>query len=266
MLGLDFETTGVDPHTDRIVTATIVSVRPNGEVASAWEWLADPGVDIPAEATEMHGITTDHAQAHGWAAPDVVADIVDKLNTWWAPDIPLVVYNASYDLTMLIAECRRHNVDCPVPHRSVVDPMICDRGVDRYRKGGRKLGQVCKHYGVDLLNAHTSAADSVAAVQLARVMAGKWPRLGLAKLYQLYVMQRRWSAEWAAFLQEYKRTKADPPDPEALVDGSWPVYPLRDPEPAIQGCAEIVEGAGPCVEHRDGWCSAEDGTTIKARQ
>lgn len=44
----DLETTGVDVTTARIVTASLILLDPQGNVVRRGEWLADPGVEIPA--------------------------------------------------------------------------------------------------------------------------------------------------------------------------------------------------------------------------
>ena len=46
----DLETTGVDVTTARIVTASLILLDPQGNVVRRGEWLADPGVEIPAGA------------------------------------------------------------------------------------------------------------------------------------------------------------------------------------------------------------------------
>lgn len=60
LLAFDLETTGTDTNADRIVTATVISIAP-GKSPDIRTWLADPGVEIPAEATEVHGVSTDYA-------------------------------------------------------------------------------------------------------------------------------------------------------------------------------------------------------------
>ena len=60
----DLETTGVDVTTDRIVTAHVGLLGPDGVALRSQSWLADPGVEIPEGATAVHGITTAHARAH----------------------------------------------------------------------------------------------------------------------------------------------------------------------------------------------------------
>ena len=60
----DIETTGTDTENDRIVTAA-VSVVGGREPTESRTWLVDPGIEIPGEATAVHGITTEKAQSEG---------------------------------------------------------------------------------------------------------------------------------------------------------------------------------------------------------
>ena len=67
------------------------------------DWLADPGVEIPEQASAVHGITTERARTEGRPAADVVAEIIAAIRAVFARGVPLVVYNAPYDLTLLDA-------------------------------------------------------------------------------------------------------------------------------------------------------------------
>ena len=105
----DLETTGVDVTSARIVTAFVGVLGVDGTVISSRSWLADPGVEIPAGAAAIHGVTTERARAEGRSANLVVREIVDELAARAADGLPLVVYNAPYDLTLLKHEARRHH-------------------------------------------------------------------------------------------------------------------------------------------------------------
>ncbi|MFM9597389.1 hypothetical protein ACKI1O_49625, partial [Streptomyces scabiei] len=61
----DLETTGVDVVHDRIVTAHVGVLDADGHVIDARDWLADPGVPIPAGAAAIHGVTAERARAEG---------------------------------------------------------------------------------------------------------------------------------------------------------------------------------------------------------
>ena len=215
----DLETTGRDPQTARIVTASVVLVAPDGAVISEWEWLADPGVEIPEAAAAVHGISTEKARTEGQAASDVVAELSAVLSELWAGNTPVLAFNAAYDLTVLARESERHGVPWTEPF-PVLDPFILNKQVHRFRKGKRTLGALCDEYGVVLDAAHTSAADALATERLAAAMAEKFTELQ-APASELHTAQIGWAAEQAASLQEYFRRR----DPDAVVDGTWPVHP-----------------------------------------
>ncbi|WP_241830310.1 exonuclease domain-containing protein, partial [Parafrankia colletiae] len=155
LLAVDLETTGKDPETARIVTAACIAVGPSG-VLSRQTWLADPGVEIPAEATAVHGVSTEQARADGAPAYEVVRQIAEEIETAWAdPAIPVVAMNAAYDLTIIQRELVRHSFE-PLQIGPVLDPMVIDRAIDKWRKGSRKLEALATHYGVRLDGAHSA--------------------------------------------------------------------------------------------------------------
>lgn len=222
LAAFDVESTGINPNTDRIVTAT-VSVVGGGEPADSISWLADPGIEIPDGAAAIHGVTTERARAEGRPAAEVVAEIVDKLATETARGVPIVAFNARYDLTMLDREARRHGV-VPLSERGhsilVVDPLLIDKQLDRYRKGKRTLTAVCAFYNVELSeeDAHAADADAIAAARVAWRMGERYPELQIA-LRDLHEAQVIWAAEQAASLEEYLRTLGK----EEVVEAEWPI-------------------------------------------
>jgi len=146
----DLETTGVDVETARIVSACVAVLAADGTVVERWDWLADPGVEIPDAAAAVHGITTAQARADGRPAHVVVAEITQALRVLFALGIPLVIYNAPYDLTLLDRECRRHGLDPLEVISPVIDPLVIDKAVDRYRKGKRTLVATAELHTVTL--------------------------------------------------------------------------------------------------------------------
>lgn len=212
----DLETTGRDPHEARIVTASIVVVNGRSEILHTREWLVNPGIAIPVEASEIHGITTAKAQAEGVDAATAVAEISAYLADLFQT-MPVMAFNAAYDFTVLQAEANRYSLEHlnPTP---VIDPYIVDKQVDKYRRGKRTLSVMSEFYGVQLLNAHTSAADAAATIGIADAQAAKYPQLQIDPT-ELHTAQIGWAAEQAASLQEFFRRK----NPETVVDGQWPV-------------------------------------------
>ncbi|MET4780290.1 exonuclease domain-containing protein [Glaciihabitans sp. UYNi722] len=214
----DLETTGIDTETSRIVSAYVGVVDAAGE-AKGVSWLADPGVEIPAQAAAVHGITTERARAEGREAPEVVAEIVAVLRSLLAQNVPVVIYNAAYDLTLLNRESLRYGIEPLDKPSPIIDPLVIDRAMDRYRKGKRTLEVAAEFYGVDLADAHDAQADAVAAGRVAQAISQRYfEQLG-HDVHALHALQVVWAAESAQSFQEYMRRSKDP---DFVADGLWP--------------------------------------------
>jgi DNA polymerase III subunit epsilon len=232
LVGFDLETTGTDPLEARIVTAAIIQ-RQDGHPPHQREWLANPGILIPAQASAIHGISSERAVTHGRPVPEVAEEIAETLTGYWAQGVPVVAYNAAFDLTLLTAELHRHGLPSLSERLSggpvgpVIDPLTIDRGVDRYRKGKRTLEAACAEYGVVLDGAHRAAADALAAVLVAIAIAERHGRVAELGLAELHRQQIEWYAEWATGYQEFLRSRGKA---DASVETAWP---LRAVTPAV---------------------------------
>ena len=238
MVGFDTETTGVSTTADRIVTAALI--RREGERVETRTWLIDPGVEIPARATEVHGITTEQARAEGVAPEGALEEIAVALAEALAADVPVVGFNVQYDLSILDAELARHGLPTlgerlPGGVRPVVDPLVLDRHLDKYRKGPRKLIDMCRIYvvPVDADSLHAADADVLATLDLVHAIADRYPTVGQTDLTALHDQQaeahRVWAVRFGAWLKS-KGTVDDLPRPD------WPVA-SDAPEPAVDNDA-----------------------------
>lgn len=216
----DLETTGVDVRTARIVTACIAVLDASGAVVSRRDWFADPGVEIPEGAAAIHGITTERARAEGRPAAEVVAEIVGELRRLLGAGVPLVVYNAPYDLSLLRFEAERHEVVPLVAPAPVIDPLVIDKAVDRYRKGKRTLEAAAAHYGVALDGAHDAGVDAIAAGLVARAVAQQHAAALPATLAELHAAQATWHDQQCDSFEDYMRTQRDQ---RFTADRGWPV-------------------------------------------
>lgn len=185
LLCLDFESSGIDPHRDRIVTAAAIEVGA-GFKTVAHEFLIDPGIEIPAEATAIHGITTDEARGKGRMAKAAVKEIAELVLSCSESGVPIVGHNVGgYDLTLLWSELVRHGHQALAEKvaviRPVIDTNVIEKSLDPYRPGkpnGRRpdaacgphtLVACCALWGVALTeqDAHGAAADALASGRLA---------------------------------------------------------------------------------------------------
>lgn len=233
-LAFDTETTGPNPNEDRIVTAALV-VRGGGRDDKVMSWLINPGVPIPAEAAEIHGITDEKA-AEGADPKDALEDIAGNLAAALQYGMPIVAFNLSFDWTVLVRELARHGLPSMadrLPGMSalpLVDSHVIDKQVDKYVKGTgmRKLKPTAERYGVELEDWHTAEADALAALLIAEAQFERYPHLNTYGPQQLFAAQRTWRAEQQAGLQRWFRTKATAEqggDPAKVIDGSWPLIP-----------------------------------------
>jgi DNA polymerase III subunit epsilon len=229
VLGFDTETTGVDVATDRIVTAALV-LRVPGASTDVRTWLIDPGVEIPAEAVAIHGITTSHARTHGQPPARALEEIASTLVTYVQAGVPVVAYNAAFDLSLLDAELARHGLPT-VPERlgrpvsPVLDPLVLDRWLDHDRPGNRRLGDLVALYGVVGEGAlHTADVDVLATLDLLDALLLRYPNLRGVALDALHVAQAGAHRDWATSVNEERRgTDA------AVASPAWPAEPAQRP-------------------------------------
>lgn len=224
LAGFDVESTGPDPLTARIVTATVAGRGYPDAAPFTATWLADPGVEIPEEAAKVHGVTTERARAEGRDAALVVAEICDVLTAAMGQGAALVIYNAVYDLTVLDRETRRHGMEpfADVLGRRqclIVDPFVLDKALDKYRKGKRTLTAACEHYQVKLEGAHDATADALAAMRVAWRIGCRYPDIAAMTPDELHEFQVDARAEQARSFQDYLRRQGKPD----VIDSSWPI-------------------------------------------
>jgi DNA polymerase-3 subunit epsilon len=229
VLAIDTETSGVSVDDDRIVTACAAIVDAD-TVHYQRSWLLAVEVDIPEAATEIHGVTTEYARANGVPVVQGIKEIAGAVQFAIRAHLPIVAYNAPFDLSILDRECRRIGLGgladyCGADIAPVIDPLCADKAVDRYRPGKRQLTVTAELYGVPLGDdAHDATADALAAARVAfamwrrsqasaadllRVYADRryprnlvrdWQALGRMSLSELHAAQVGWYAEQAESL------------------------------------------------------------------
>jgi len=116
---LDLETTGVSPHTDRIVEISAIKLIPGEEEPEVKTRRINPGRPIPAAATAIHGIRDeDVAEQPGFH--QVARSLAAFLD-----DADLAGFNIlKFDLPMLGREFERAGVPFSTEGRRIVDVKI----------------------------------------------------------------------------------------------------------------------------------------------
>lgn len=223
LIGFDTETTGVDVGADRIVTAAIVE-QIDGETR-VFEWLINPGVEIPQRATDVHGVTTQHAAEHGLDPREGLHQIADHLAGHLRAGRPIVAFNVVFDLSILDAELRRHELPTlgqriPGEITPVLDPLVIDRRLDRYRRGKRTLSHLCEFYNVvQEGELHRADVDVAATLAVLRALCEKYAELGEKSLEEMHAWQIDGHRAWAENFREFLKKNGRPHDG---VELDWP--------------------------------------------
>lgn len=185
LVALDTETTGRDPALDRVVEIACVVFR-GGVVIERKNWLVNPGIPIPKEAFDVHGISDDDVRDKPSFA-EIASEVLAALEG----AVPLA-YNAEFDRAFLLAELERCGVSdksAPALRRGVdwIDPLVWARELHKFEKG-KSLGEVAARLGVEINQAHRASDDAEAAVRVMHAFSGD-PRV--PKTYAALVQEQR---------------------------------------------------------------------------
>lgn len=151
---IDLEATGLDRENDRIVEISILKMDEEGEVTVKTRRI-NPEMPIPAQATEIHGIT-DQDVTNEPTFKRLAKGLHDFIK-----DCDLAGYNSNaFDFPMLYAEFRRAGIEWEYSKSSMVDVG----NIFKIREP-RTLEAAVKFYtGQDHENAHGAEADVRATV------------------------------------------------------------------------------------------------------
>lgn len=167
LVAFDTETTGISVFDDRIITAAVVYAQP-GQRPRTFQWILNPGVDIPDGAAAVHGWTTEALNARVPAGHAIsiwtdaqgrvhekqvwLSEALFEMDTklWFAmgQGYAVVGANLSYDLSLLEAENIRHGVETlasrPAGVTGIVDVQVIEKQFDPYRKVNYADGAGCR--------------------------------------------------------------------------------------------------------------------------
>jgi DNA polymerase-3 subunit epsilon len=152
----DLETTGVNVSLDRIVEISILKIFPNGNKESK-TWLVNPGVPIPLEASNIHGITNDIVKNEPLFKM-IASDIKSMIN-----NCDLAGFNSNkFDIPLLAEELLRSEIDFSLDNVATIDVQNIFHKMEQ-----RTLSAAYQFYcGKSLDNAHSSKADTLATYEV----------------------------------------------------------------------------------------------------
>lgn len=206
-LGFDTETTGVWVRRDRIATASLIR-RVGGE-DTVYNWVINPGVPMPPSASRVNGLTDEYLAEHGEQPVVALAEIASELAAAMKNGVPVVGFNVAFDFEILEAELSRYELPTLRERLGgriapVIDPLVLDRTLDRYRKGKRKLATVCAAYDLGgERDFHRADSDVTATLDLLGAMVSRFGQLREMSLGELHDFQCAAHREWAESFNTY---------------------------------------------------------------
>ncbi|MDF7664134.1 exonuclease domain-containing protein [Bifidobacterium sp. ESL0763] len=212
LLGFDTETTGTGPD-DAIVSAALVLRDPSRgyEGDTVAEWIVNPHHPMNPGASRVNGFTDEFLEANGAEPGEAIAQIGAIVAAAQALRIPLLAYNAPFDVRMLAGDLKRWNL-APLPAELlVVDPLVIDREVS-HRRGKRTLTYTTEYYGVEPHgDFHDATADTTAAVDLVAPMTRLYPQVGGLTLAGLMDWQRQAHEKWRVSFNQWLSSRGRRP-------------------------------------------------------
>ncbi len=164
----DLETTGKKVDSDRIVQISLLKYNPDGteEIKTL---LVNPGIPIPKEAADIHGITDEMVKD----APSFPA-LSDEISNF-IKDCDLSGFNIhNFDLPLLRFEFCRVGKEILISEINIIDPLVIFK-----KKEPRDLTAAYKYYcNKDLEGAHDAEVDIIATKEVFLAQVEKYNDIG----------------------------------------------------------------------------------------
>lgn len=163
----DLETTGLNTTSDRIIELALIRVSPQGDVLERVRRF-NPGIPIPPEATEIHGITdADVADEPPFSA--TARSLLELLD-----NCDLAGFNIRrFDIPMLLAEFKRAGVPFSAQGRRLIDAQTIF-----HRQEPRDLSAAARFYlGREHREAHTALGDIRTSAAVLSAQLERYPEI-----------------------------------------------------------------------------------------
>jgi DNA polymerase-3 subunit epsilon len=198
---LDTETTGLDPgQGHRLVELGCVELLNRIPTGATFHVYLNPEREVPAEATAIHGLTTDFLKDK----PRFV-EIADEFLAFIGGDAPLVIHNAGFDHGFLCAELKRVERVLIARERLIDTLMLARR---KHPAGPNRLDDLCARYGIDnsRRTKHGALLDAeILAEVYLELIGARQAQLGLAE-----TVERRGDGDGGAVTLRARSTPLPP--------------------------------------------------------
>ncbi len=164
LIVFDLETTGVNVGKDRIVEIALLKIFPDG-TEKARRHLVNPGIPIPNEAYQIHGISNENVKNEPYFR-DLAGDLIAFID-----NSDLAGYNSlKFDVPLLVEEFLRAGFEFDLKNRYLVDVQNIFHKMEP-----RTLKAAYKFYcAQELINAHSAEADTQATYEILKAQLDRY--------------------------------------------------------------------------------------------
>jgi DNA polymerase III epsilon subunit family exonuclease len=147
----DFETTGLNPDSHEIIEIGAIRANRDSDMHETFQTFVIPLGRISARITEITGINREMVKRDGLPLDQALSEF-----RTFVGELPLIAYNADFDVGFLKSACRR------VEAESFANEVCCALKMARRAWPGRrsyKLTELARDGGLSLENAHRALDD-----------------------------------------------------------------------------------------------------------
>ncbi|MBQ1424553.1 MAG: DNA polymerase III subunit epsilon [Aeriscardovia sp.] len=204
LLGFDTETTGLGPGSSIISASLVLRDRKSGE-DKVENFLLNPHAPIDPGAAAVNGFTQEFVEKNGGDQKEGLEKMAKAIILAQLKGIPLVAYNAKFDVSMLKSDLEkvgRGDLAEKLSRLSVLDPLVFDRALSR-RPGKRKLENAMEWWGVSPRGGyHDAQVDTQAALDLMCTIAACHPEIPLPAMEWQRKEYGKWAESWNRWAEE----------------------------------------------------------------
>jgi DNA polymerase-3 subunit epsilon len=176
---VDLETTGLKPGPAAITKIAAIQVS-NGQFATEFHSLINPGRKVPMAITQLTGITDDMLRDQ-----PRIDTIFPQLHAFLGSSV-VVAHNADFDFRFLNFDARRL-LSAPLLNPSLCTLKLAKRLLPSLRS--RSLDAVAAHLGVSRLNRHRALGDARTTSEIFLILLDQLSAHGVTTVGQLLDFQ-----------------------------------------------------------------------------
>jgi DNA polymerase III subunit epsilon len=171
---LDCESTGLLPDKDRIIEIAAARFTFD-QILEEFETLIDPQCEIPTTSQDIHKISKEMIEGK-----PKIAEILPKVLKMIDGHI-LVGHGIGFDIALIAAEAKRHQIPCQIEHQPYLDTLRLAR---LYGESPvNSLQHLRQHFNIEPEGAHRAMSDVIVNIEVFKQLTR--PYQTIAELFQV---------------------------------------------------------------------------------